>query len=184
METPDTRLIYSVTVQGLFHLSLGRRLSPAARASLRQVGLDLDGELLPAYAITTWLKCLDIALRDVWPDLPREEAWRRMGHTLIEGLTSTMLGRVMATAARTLGPRQSLSQFHRAFRNSDNYVEVRMTERGPGSWEMWLNDILGRPHYYIGILEASLKVMGVREPRVVVLREDSPACTFLLEWKA
>ncbi len=183
METPDTRLIYSVTVQGLFHLSLGRRLSPAARHALRDAGLDLDQDLLPAYAIRTWLKCLDIALRDVWPATPRDEAWRLLGHALIEGITSTMLGKVMAAAARALGPRQSLSQFNRAFRGSDNYVDLRLTERSPGVCELWINDILDRPHYYVGILQASMKVMGAPEARVTVLHHESPACVFLIEWK-
>lgn len=182
MKTPDTRLIYSGTVQGLFHLALAGKLSVKAREELREVGLDLDQDLLPAYAITTWLRCLDIALRDVWPDLPREEAWRRLGRTLIEGLSSTMLGRVMVTAARAMGPRQALSQFNRAFRGSDNYVELRLTERAPGVCELWINDILGRPDYYVGILEKSLEMMSAREPRVTVLSHESPACVFLLEW--
>jgi uncharacterized protein (TIGR02265 family) len=182
MRTPDPRLIYSVTVQGLFHLALAGRLSPGARAELRVAGLDLDRDLLPAYAITTWLRCLDIVLEDQWPGLPREEAWRRLGHTLIEGTTSTMLGRVMVAAARAMGPRQALSQLNRAFRGSDNYVELRLTERAPGMCELWINDILGRPDYYVGILEKSLEMMAAREPRVSVLREEAPACVFLIEW--
>ncbi|MFP2909594.1 DUF2378 family protein [Pyxidicoccus sp. 3LFB2] len=183
MGTPDTRLIYSVTVQGLFHLALNGRLSPPARNALRDAGLDLDRDLSPAYAITTWLKCLDIVLRDVWPDKARDEAWRLLGHALIEGLTSTMLGRVMVAAARALGPRQSLSQFNRAFRGSDNYVELRLTERSPGVCELWINDILDRPHYYVGILEASMKMMGAPGARVTVLRMEPPSCIFLIEWK-
>ena len=182
MKTPDTRLIYSVTVQGLFHLALAGRLSARAREELRAAGLDLDQDLLPAYAITTWLRCLDIVLQDVWPGVPREDAWRQLGRLLIEGLTSTMLGRVMVAAARAMGPRQALSQFNRAFRGSDNYVELRLTERAPSVCELWINDILGRPDYYVGILEKSLEMMAAREPRVTVLRHDAPACVFLLEW--
>jgi len=183
MERPDTRLVYCVTVQGLFHLSLGGRLSPAARNALREAGLDLDQDLLPAYTITTWLKCLDIALQDLWPGQERDEAWRLLGHALIEGLMSTMLGRVMATAACALGTRRSLSQFNRAFRGSDNYVELRLSERAPGMCELWLNDILDRPRYYVGILEASMKVMGAPGARVTVLRSEPPAGVFLIEWK-
>lgn len=184
METPDTRLIYSVTVQGLFHHALGDRLSAGARQQLRAAGLDLGADLLPAYPISTWLRCLDIALGDVWPHLPREEAWRQLGHTLVEGLTSTMLGRVIATAGRALGPRLGVAQLGRAFHSSDNYVELRPEERGPGEWTLWINDILGRPHYYVGILERALEVMGAREPSVSVLREEAPACVFLLQWSA
>ncbi len=184
METPETRLIFSGTVQGLFHLALRGRLSPGARAALREAGLDLDGDLLPAYPITTWLRCLDIARRDVWPHLPPDESWRVLGRTVIEGLTATMLGRVMVTAARALGPRQSLGQFQRAFRGSDNYVELRVKELEPRRFELWISDILDRPVYYVGILEQSVTAMGARAPRVSVLRREDPACVFLVEWDA
>jgi uncharacterized protein (TIGR02265 family) len=90
---------------------------------------------------------------------------------------------VMATAARALGPRLALGQLDRGFRTSNNFQASRMTERAPTACELWINDIGGRPHYYIGILEAALKVMGARESRVSVLRQEPPACSFLVEWK-
>ncbi|NMO16119.1 DUF2378 family protein [Pyxidicoccus fallax] len=182
MQMPDTRLIYGVTAQGLFLHALGRRLSANARVALREAGMDLDQDLLPAYDLGTWMRCLDIALRDLWPDLPREEAWRRMGHTLVEGITSTMLGRLTMTAARALGPQLAVSQFNRAFRNSDNFVELRPKELGPGRWELWISDIVGRPHYYQGILEKSLELTGARGFQVSVLRQEPPACVFLMQW--
>jgi uncharacterized protein (TIGR02265 family) len=184
METPETRIIFSGTVQGLFHIALQGRLSEAARSALREEGLDLDGDLMPAYPITTWLRCLDIARRDVWPDLPADESWRKLGHTVIEGVLATMLGKVLVAASKALGPRHSISQFQRAFRGSDNYVQLKVTERSPRSHELWINDILDRPVYYTGLLEASLMAMGVREPRVSVLQREGAACTFLLEWDA
>ncbi len=121
METPETRLIFSTAVQGLFHVALAGRLSGSARQSLREAGLDLDGDLRPAYPITTWLRWLDIARQDVWPDLPPDEAWRLLGRAVLEGTMGTMLGRVMAAAARALGPRMSLGQFDRGFRASNNF---------------------------------------------------------------
>lgn len=182
METPETRLIFSGTVQGLFHLALRGRLSPGARAALREAGLDLDKDLLPAYPITTWLRCLDIARKDVWPHLPPDESWYQLGRTVIQGLNSTMLGRVMVAAAKALGPRQSLRQFQRAFSGSDNYVQLRLTELSPQRYELRISDILDRPVYYVGILEESVMAMGVRVPRVSVLRREDPACVFLVEW--
>jgi uncharacterized protein (TIGR02265 family) len=184
METPETRLIFSGTVQGLFHMALRGRLSEGARTALREAGLDLEKDLLPAYPITTWVRCLDIARRDLWPELPPDESWRELGRTVVQGINSTMLGRAMVAASKALGPRASLGQLHRAFRGSDNYVELRVTERTPRSHELWINDILDRPVYYAGILEAVLLAMSVRAPRVSVLRREGPACTFLLEWDA
>ncbi|WP_163994061.1 DUF2378 family protein [Pyxidicoccus caerfyrddinensis] len=184
METPDTRLIYSGTVQGLFLIALRGRLSVPARELLRSAGLELDEDLLPAYPLASWLRWQDIVLRDVWPELSREEAQRRLGHTALEGLLSTMLGRVMATAARALGPRLALGQLDRGFRGSNNFQSSRLTERAPTAYELWINDIAGRPSYYVGILEGALAVMGASQPRVSVLRQEPPACTFLVEWKA
>ena len=184
METPDTRLIYSGTVQGLFHLALAGRLSPQARQALREAGLDLDGDLMPAYPFASWLRWQDIVLRDVWPDLAPEEAQRRLGYTLLGGVLSTMLGRVMATTARALGPRLGVGQLHRGLRASNNFQESRVKERTPTSSELWVNDIAGRPAYYAGILEKALETMGAREPRVSVLRHEPPACVFLLQWSA
>ncbi|QSQ21089.1 DUF2378 family protein [Pyxidicoccus parkwayensis] len=184
METPDTRLIYLGAVQGLFLIALRGRLSPAAREALRAEGLDLDQDLMPAYAFTSWLRWQDIILRDVWPDLPRDEAFRKLGRTVIDGLLSTMLGRVMATAARTLGPRLGLPQLDRGFRSSNNFQCTRvLVERGPNACELWINDIADRPTYYVGLLEAVLGAMGARESRITVLRHEPPGCTFLVEWR-
>jgi len=184
METPETRLIFSSAVQGLFHIALRGRLSESARGSLREAGVDLDGDLPPAYPITTWLRCLDIARKDVWPDLPPDESWRLLGQAVLEGSMATMVGRVMAAAARALGPRMSLGQLDRGFRASNNFQSSRLTERAPTAYELWINDIVGRPAYYVGVLEVALKTMGARAPRVSVLRREDPACVFFLEWEA
>lgn len=183
METPDTRLIYLGAVQGLFLVALHGRLSRAARESLRDAGLDLDQDLRPAYPFAAWLRWQDIALRDVWPDLERDEALKKLGRVVIDGLMRTMLGRVMSTAARTLGPRLGMGQLDRGFRMSNNFQCCRVKERGPDACELWINDIADRPTYYVGLLEAALGVMGARESRLTVLRHESPACTFLAEWR-
>jgi uncharacterized protein (TIGR02265 family) len=97
---------------------------------------------------------------------------------------ATMVGRVMAAAARALGPRMSLGQLDRGFRASNNFQSSRLTERAPTAYELWINDIVGRPAYYVGVLEVALKTMGARAPRVSVLRREDPACVFFLEWEA
>ncbi|NTX05584.1 DUF2378 family protein [Myxococcus sp. CA051A] len=182
MATSEPKIVHSGTVQGLFQIALKDRLSEDAWRLLREAGLDLSVPLQPTYPLASWLRWQHIVLGDLWPHLPLDEAWRQLGHAVMEGLLATVLGRMLGVGARALGPQFMLFQLNRGFRGTDNYVETLVKASSPGRAELWLSDINDRPIYYVGVLEFLLTLSGAKEPRVSVLVREGSSCTYLLEW--
>ncbi|WP_407736389.1 DUF2378 family protein [Hyalangium sp.] len=175
-------VVFEHTVEGLFLVALRGRLSAAAAASLRRTGLDLSKKLLPAYPFEIWKQCLEIAVRDLYSHLPRPEAWRRIGHALVEGMARTVIGRATAGVARLLGPLRALRRLEATLKSADNYVEARITERSATCLEVSINEVMGQPTYYQGILEASLAMTGAKGGRVELLSCEGGGATFRVQW--
>jgi uncharacterized protein (TIGR02265 family) len=176
------RVVYEQTFDGLFHIALGKRLSSAAHALLREAGLDLSRKLLPAYPVETWRRCVEIAVRDLYPEHPRSEGYRLIGHDLVEGLANTTLGRAMVGVGRLLGPTRTLRRMNNTFRSADNFVESRLTELSATRFELWINEVMGQPCYYQGILEACLPLAGARRVQVRVASQEGSGATYRIEW--
>jgi uncharacterized protein (TIGR02265 family) len=177
------RLVFEHTIEGLFRISLRHRLSALAWQLLREAGLDLSRPLAPAYPYETWKRALEISVADLYPFLPREEAWRRMGRDVVDGMMRTVLGRAMVGVSRLLGPLRSLRRLNNTLRSADNYVESRLTELSPTSCEVWINEVMEQPSYYQGVLEACLTLAGGREIRTRLLSRDGRGARFHVEWE-
>ncbi len=176
------RVVYEQTFDGLFRVALGKRLSSPAHAMLREAGLDLSAKLRPSYPAETWRRCVEIAVRDLYPEHPRSEGYRLIGKDLVEGVASTAMGRAMVSVGRLLGPTRSLRRMNNTFRSADNYVESRLTELSANRFELWINEVMGQPRYYQGILEACLPLAGARRVQVQVVAQEGSGATFLIEW--
>ncbi len=175
-------VVFDHTVEGLFLVALRGRLSATAEACLRRAGLDLSKKLLPAYPFETWRQCLEIAVRDIYSHLPRPEAWRQLGHAVVEGMAQTGLGRATAGVVRLLGPLRALRRLEATLKSADNYLGARVTEYSSTCVEVWLNEVMGQPTYYQGILEASLAMTGAEEGQVELLSYAAGGVTFLVQW--
>ena len=177
------RLVFEHTVDGLFRFSLRSRLSSQARNGLKAVGIDLSKPLLPAYTHDTWKRALELTVVDLYPLLPREEGWRRLGQEVVNGMVHTVMGRAMVGVARLLGPLRSLRRLNNTLRSADNYVESRLTELSPTSCEVWINEVMGQPAYYQGIVEACLALAGGQRVRVRVLAREGTGARLHVEWE-
>jgi uncharacterized protein (TIGR02265 family) len=183
MSHRDERVVFDNTVHGLFRIALQEKLSLQARHALREVGLDLDGKLQPAYPLPLWMRCLDIAVQDSFPDLDREEAYRQLGQLLVLRASEAVLGRGMLAFGRALGPRRLLLRMNHHFRNADNFIQAHITELSPTSFEVRLDESLGLPSYYQGILEASLGAAGAHRPTVRCVQAQGTSCTYVVTWQ-
>jgi uncharacterized protein (TIGR02265 family) len=176
-------LVFEHTVEGLFRFSLRSRLSAQAWNGLRTVGIDLSKPLLPAYSYDTWRRALELTVADLYPLLPREEGWRRLGQEVVHGMVHTVLGRAMVGVARLLGPLRSLRRLNNTLRSADNYVESRLTELSPTSCEVWINEVMGQPSYYQGILEACIALAGGQRARARVVAREGTGARLHVEWE-
>ncbi|AGC41639.1 hypothetical protein MYSTI_00281 [Myxococcus stipitatus DSM 14675] len=182
METLEPKLVQGVTIQGLFDIALKERLSEGAWRALSAGGLDRSRPVRPTYPVATWLRWQNIVLRDLWPDAPLDEAWRRLGHTVMEGLLATVLGRMLGVGARALGPQFALAKLDHAFPGTGNYIRSHVRPVAPCRAELWLSDLNDRPTYYVGVLEAVLLLAGATSPRCTLLCREGDSGTYLLEW--
>lgn len=178
----DERVVFGNTFHGLFQIALHGRLSSAARSALGRMGLHVDRQPLPFYPASVWRPSLDIVVRDLFPDLHLEEAYRRLGQKMVTDVSETVLGRGMLALGRALGPRRLLMRLNHNFRNADNYVQMQLKELAPTAYEVHINETLGIPSYYQGIIEAALCASGAREPHVRHVRAEGSGCTYRVEW--
>jgi uncharacterized protein (TIGR02265 family) len=176
-------MVFDHTVEGLFLVALRGRLSAATEARLRQAGLDLSKKLQPAYPFELWKQCLEIVVADLYPSLPCAEAWRKLGRAIVEGMSQRVMGRAMVRVSRLLGPLRALRRLDHILNSADTYVEARVTERSPTCVEVWINEVMGQPSYYKGILEASLVMTGAEVGQVELISLDGPGATFRVSWE-
>ncbi|MCP3138499.1 DUF2378 family protein [Pyxidicoccus xibeiensis] len=180
---PKQRIVFEHTVEWLLQPSLRLRLSPAACAALKDVGLDVTERLLPAYSFDTWQRTLAIVVADLYPAVPTTDAYRLLGRMLVRGVERTAMGRAMVSLGRLLGPLRAMRRIDETFRSADNYVESRFTEHTATHCELWINEVMDQPGYYQGILESCLDLAGARDARVEVLSREGTGATFSLSWR-
>jgi uncharacterized protein (TIGR02265 family) len=176
-------LVFDHTFEGLFLVALRGRLTAATEAKLRRAGLDLSKKLQPAYPFEVWKQCLEIVVTDLYPNLPRSEAWRKLGRAIVDGMSQRVMGRAMVRVSRLLGTRRALQRMDHILNSADNYVEARVTERSPTCIDVWINEVMGQPSYYKGILEASLVMTGAEVGQVEVISLDGFGATFRVSWE-
>jgi uncharacterized protein (TIGR02265 family) len=179
----EDRVVFLQVVEGLLRHGVGDRVTTRLRERLKQVGLDLDRPLPPAYPLAQWTHCLHIIVEEVYPGMPREEAFRRLAAHHVEGYGQTLVGRALLRLLRLLGPRRTVHRMVQALRASDNYTEVRLTELGPGAWEMWMNSTLDAPGYAEALFVSFLRVSGAEEPQATIVRREEESTTYRLTWK-
>lgn len=180
---PEDRKVFVQVVEGLLRHGVGERVTPRLRERLRQVGIDLDRPLLPAYPVSQWMHCLQIILEEVYPGVPREEGFRQLAAHHVDGFGRTLVGRAMMRLLRLLGPERTVQQMVQALRTSDNYTEVRLKELEPGLWEMWMNSVLDAPGYAEALFVSFLGASGAAEPHAAVVRKEAEGTVYLLRWK-
>ncbi len=178
------RLVYEHTFEGLFVRGLAGRLSPKVKERLREVGLDLDRKLLPAYSVETWARSVAIVIEVLYPNEPEEVAYRLLGERMTEGYQETFTGRAALQVLRLLGPRRLIARTQQIFRSGNNYTEVHITDVAPTVVDLWVNEV-GPARYIIqGAILAGLRAFrpGDEGVRVDVLGFTDEGISLRVSW--
>jgi uncharacterized protein (TIGR02265 family) len=176
------RLVFPPIVEGLFVRGLTGRVSPLLKEQLRMEGLDLDRPLLPAYTLETWIRCVALTAKALHPEETEAVAWRMLGERMIDGYRDTMMGRALLGVMKLLGPWRMLWKAQHGFRTSNNYTEVRITERGPNEAEVWLNEPGALRYFKQGVMLAMGRAAGAPATTVEVSRFDADSATYRVIW--
>ena len=178
---PQEQVVFEQGVEGLVR-TIGPRMTPQLKARLAGVGLKVDAPLLPAYPLDTWMKCLFVAAEELWPGVPPDQALFQLGEEFIDGYRQTFLGRAMLGLIRVIGPRRTLQRATRNFRTGNNYTESKVTELGPKSLDLWMNEVGPYPTFTQGIVTAAVRASGVAV-KLEIKEYDGHACTYRCSWE-
>ncbi|MFL5343690.1 MAG: DUF2378 family protein [Hyalangium sp.] len=179
----DELLVFEQTIEALFVRALSGRLTPECRARLRQAGLDVDQKIKPAYSFDAWMTFIRIAAEELHPGEPLPMATFKLGEIYVEGFRQTMLGRAVLSLLRVLGPRRTIARATQNFRAGNNYTETRITELGANQFDVWMNEVGPFPEFTAGIMQAGMRMTGVKELRIEPFGYDGHACTYRISWK-
>jgi uncharacterized protein (TIGR02265 family) len=177
------RMVFDQTLEGLFVRGLEGQVTPSLRLYLKEVGVDLDRKLLPAYPFETWCSCVRVAARELYVDTPEEQAYHALGERMVDGYRGTMMGRALFSVLQLLGPRRVLDRVQQSFRSGNNYTEVRVQERAPNQRVLWMNEA-GPTRYLVqGAILAGMRGSGVPEAQVRVLSFTAEDVTYEVAWR-
>jgi uncharacterized protein (TIGR02265 family) len=177
------KVVFDHTIEGLFMRGLAGQVTPRLKDKLRQAGLDLDHKLLPAYPFDTWVRCIGVAARELLPDKPDPEAWKRLGERMVEGYQETVMGGAMFALLKVLGPRRTLERAQKNFRSGNNYTEVKFTEVAPRVVDVWMNDTGLVSYFTQGMILAGMRLGGAPGVTVDILQTDERGTTYRVEWR-
>lgn len=159
----------------------GLEPTPALREALRGVGVDLDAPQ-GAYPAAVWHAALEVTRQQRCPELPKEEAWRRLGRVAVVGFTRTVLGRLFSAAAPFFGPHRVLARVPTYLSAVHHRIQVRAVAVGLQTWELHVTQPDPLPTFIAGCVEQIVEVAGgVAE--VSVVREEGEHFTLRVTWR-
>ena len=179
----DTRVAFEASVESLLY-GLRGNLTPALKARLHAVGLDVDKPPTGAVPATTWARWIDAAAAEVFPELPEAEAHRRIGMLALDGFKDTVIGKALMAILKLIGPRRSMHRLARNYRTVNNFCEPEVVELAPNRFTVTFRDAIGMPGYWAGTLQSAAEMIGVPEPKVSVVKHEPPACVLEVVWRA
>lgn len=114
--------------EGLFTRALA--VKGPLKEALRAKGFDHDRPHT-RYPIKVWVDCVDAACLDLYPDLPRAEAWTTLGHRFIEGYFETLIGKLISASLPFLSPKTFVARVPRFVTTGLEGSQVSVTWNEP-----------------------------------------------------
>ena len=172
MSGATERLVFSQSVEALFVKRYAHKLSAEARGELRQLGLDIDRKLLPAYPVGNYNKCVEVLARAAYPAMSISDASYELGKEVVYGMEETMVGRAMIALAKVAGPRKAVLRAARNGSATSNYCKVSVNELSPSHFHVVAEPFEAHPEFMQGALYATGIVSGAKNPKVTISLHD------------
>jgi uncharacterized protein (TIGR02265 family) len=175
------KLVFELSLEGLFIRGIGDLITWQLKAELRTLGLDLDRKLPRSVPRETWYAALNLVVKHLFAEVPRDEAHRLMGQRLMHGTENTFPGRAIAPLVRKLGPRRFLKRLPRNMKASNNFATGVITELSATSVQLDVDDVGDAPGVFVGSLERMVAWAGGSDV-VVTMKATPPAATYVVSW--
>ncbi|NTX35156.1 DUF2378 family protein [Myxococcus sp. CA033] len=177
------KLVFEHTFEGLFVRGLAGRVTPALRERLREVGLDLESKLQPAYGFDTWCSAVRVTAHELHPEEPPEVGYALLGERMVDGYRETIMGRALFSVIQLLGPRRGVGRARQMFRSGNNYTEARVDDVTSREVDVWMNEAGPIRYFTQGALRAGLRATGAVQPLVTVRDFTAQDVTYRCTWR-
>jgi uncharacterized protein (TIGR02265 family) len=155
-------------IKGIWVRALAKDRTPALDAALKDVGIDLAQPLLPSYPRSVWFPALQRTAAVLFPDAPPDQALKRLGARMIDGLEASGTFRGPAfSMVRFLGPKRILKDIGPRIASLGIGIQQEVKEISSKELDISLNEGEGAP-FVGGALERMVGLMGGRAPSVEV----------------
>jgi uncharacterized protein (TIGR02265 family) len=178
-----SEIVFAHTVDGLFYRALKGKVSRQLKAELATLGLDLDKKAIDVER-ERWAPMLAATVKALYPSLPTDEGYFRLGRAAMDGYESTVMGKALFAMMRLLGPTRTTRRVAENLRNANTYALAKHNELAPNKHEVWVNECNGNPGYLRGVLFGALERTGAQNIKVETLKFDGHAGTFAVSWDA
>lgn len=179
------QLVFGTTMEGLFLKGLKGKISAQLTRELRERGLDLERPLLPAYPRQVVNEVIHHTAVSLFPEVPIDEAFYRVGKHVTPGQAATLLGSAALRLVSLVGPRRTLERLSRTFASTNNYMTVSLRKLADTSWELELHPSNAYPRYMQAVLEDMLTLAGAKDLTVRVAQHDTQRerCVYAITWR-
>lgn len=155
-------LVYDFAFQSVLRAIDQARVSEV-EAAWREAGVD-SHRWLPAYPRALWEQAVDLAAQ-VMPGATRELRHHQLGAEVPQGYARTTLGRVLAPAARLIGPMRVMQRSERNFSITNNFMRVRLERLERHHATIALSHATPSPEFLAGSTEGIARYAGATEVR-------------------
>ncbi|MBZ4394353.1 DUF2378 family protein [Myxococcus sp. AS-1-15] len=176
---PAAPRIPTSVLEGLF--VRGLKVSGRLVEALEALGYDIKRPEVD-YPVEVFQRAVLLARREVFGELTDEEAYRRVGRTLVDGFASTLVGRVAAVALPMIGPARAAERIPRYLALMGRTdIDVTQTPVGERGRRIVFTDRYNRPDLMAGGLERMMELANA-QPRITVEERNVEGYRLLVRW--
>jgi len=177
-------VVYDSAVEGVFLRGLVGMVTPSLSTKLRTLGLDLDQKLRPTYPREAWTRMLEVTVAELFPGVSQDEGFRLLGAKAVNGISHTMIGKVLVQMARLMGPRRSLLRLPQVFTSVNNFMKMELAEVEPNHFHVHVSETYGHPAYVLGAMQAAMSLSDAKDLQVNLLDWTATKVSVAVKWSA
>ena len=160
------------------------KLSPRIMQRLKDEAGYEDGVKRPSYPISTMDRIVKIFAAELYAGVPPDEAQYRVGQLAMKRYGDSTVGKALMPLIRMLGPMRFLKRLPSMFRQANNYADVQVEVTGPTTFLLHHNEVSELPHYFRGVMQASIALIGLKDPQCQLLEYDGHRARYEVSWRA
>jgi uncharacterized protein (TIGR02265 family) len=176
-------MVFDETIENLLR-PYRKRITPALTRKLLELGMYLSGKLKPQYPRASHDLLLKALCDEFYPRLPMEQSSYKIGEDSIKVLEEGLMGKTLMRMLRLLPHTAALKRLPTIFRIGNNYLDVKVNVTGKWTYDLEFNEIGAYPHYWLGLMTTSNRMMfGYVNSTMVLNKYDGHAASISVNLK-